>query len=602
MEEPQFVRFLQTNDVPSEDVVREVRDFLVTPWQDLANIDAEIQRLSELLDQARGQRTQILNFINTYSIILSPIRQIPPDILHEIFSYCLPTNRNPVMSTSEAPLILTQICRSWRSVALSSPRIWARIHIPICYDSDLNSEVLDEEESQVQNRLCYETMQRRCEHIQNWLSRSATFPISISIKYITYGWNPHENQTEWEDKIVKKLFQTVSTFASRWKDIEIQLPSDLYLHLEALISVASIPSLRHLKLSARNRGRSGSDEPFNFALIRSPGLQSIAINGWELSGQLPSPFIWDKLTHFCSDEFFGVESALHLLKQCPNLGYLQLRLVERENDSQETSPSSVYLPFLRILRILDTENPASSAILFDSLDTPRLQWLDYQKPPHYRYLPGDVGEFSKPLIRFLDRSTNALTKVTLDARIVPPSDLVALLRTLKHLKHLVLGEEPTGPSRSIDVSPYKYGPRHFHLDLLIPDGDPESPNDSNPEILLPSLEIFESIAVSGFSEETLLRFIQTRLRSFSAGRVSLLSRIRVKFNYVVENAKMDPDTLFWAIAECAEETGVSPHLSLEIRHEETNGRTGHLSPYYGVGYNERTWSHMDIPRQGELEM
>jgi hypothetical protein len=279
--------------------------------------------------------------------------------------------------------------------------------------------------------------------------------------------------------------------------------------------------------------------------------------------------------------------------------------VGRGNNSQETNPSSVYLPFLRTLRILDTENPAFSAILFDTLDTPRLQWLDYQKPSNYQYLPGDVGEISKPLIRYLDRSTVALTKLTLDARVVPPSDLVAFLRTLKHLKHLVLGEEPTGPSRSIDVSPYKYGPRHFPLNLLIPDEDPESPNGLNSEIFLPSLEIFESIHVSGFSDETLLRFIQARLQSFSAGRVSLLSRIRVKFNYVAEEATMNPETLSGAIVECAEKTGISPHLSLEILYEERKGRIGHLSPYYGVGhysYNERTWNHMDIPGQGELEI
>jgi hypothetical protein len=602
MEEPQFVRFLQTNDAPSEDAVREVTDFLVTPWQDLANIDAELQRLSELWDQAQSQRTQIVNFIDTYSIILSPIRRISPDILHEIFSYCLPTNRNPVMSTSEAPLILTQICRSWRSVALSCPRIWARIHIPICCDSDLNSEALNEEEFHAQNRLCYETMQRRCEHIQKWLSRSATFPISISIGYPNFGFGIiREDQTKWEDKIVKKLFETLLPFASRWKDIEIQLPSDLYLYLESLISAESVSSLQNLKLCARSRGRSlpGLDESSKLSLLHAPGLKSIAIRSWDLSAQLSPPLIWDGLTHFCAEMTFEAKSALHLLKQSPNLVYLQLSLVEQENDSQETSPSSVYLPFLRTLRIVDTENPAASAIFFDSLDTPRLQWLDYRKPGYYSYLPGDVGEISKPLIRFLDRSTDALTKVTFDARVVPASDLVHFLRTLKHLKHLVLGQEPKGSSRSIKFPPHQFGPRHFHLDLLIPDEDLESPDALNSEILLPSLEIFESIDVCGFSEDTLLRFIQARLQSFSAGRVSLLKCIRVKFNHVVDKANVDSEDFSLAIKECAEKAR-SPDVFLEIHHEQSRER-GPLSPFYGV-FCGSTWNHMDIPGQGELEM
>jgi len=601
MEEPPFARLLQTNDVPSQDVVREVTDFRARARQDLADVDAELQRLGNLRDQAQRQRTQIVEDVDTYSIILSPIRRIPDDILHEIFSHCLPTNRNPVMSTSEAPLIHTQICRSWRSVALSCPRIWARVHIPICCDSNLSSAALDEEEFHAQNLFYYETMQRRCEHIQNWLSRSATFPISVSVEYPSPGWNPRESQTEWEDKIVKKLFETLSPFASRWKDVEIQLPVDLYPHIEALISVESVPSLRNLKISARSRGRPRSGELSDFALVHAPGLESIAIHGWDLSKQLPSAVNWEALTHFCSEEMFRPKGALDFLKQCPNLIHLQLRLVGSEDDHQERS--SIYLPFLRTLRILDTENPVASATLFDSLDTPCLQWLDYQKPEYYRYLPGDVGEISKPLIRFLDRSTNALTKVTFDARIVPRSDLVDFLRPLKHLKHLVLGDEPKGPSRSIERSfSYRFAPHHFPLDLLIPEGDVESSNPLNSEILLPSLETFESIDICGFSEETLLRFFQARLQSFSAGRVSLLSCIRVRFKHPADKAKVDSEAFSLAVEECAERAG-SPHVLVDIHHHKSGSRSGPLSPYYGIEcHRETTWNYMDIPERRELKM
>ncbi|KIM41000.1 hypothetical protein M413DRAFT_37267, partial [Hebeloma cylindrosporum] len=248
MEEPQFTHLLQSNDAPPEDTVREVTNFLAGPWQDLAYVDDEIQRLWELLDQAQWQRNQTVDFINTYNVILSPIRRIPTDILHEIFSYCPTTHRNPVMSTKEAPLILTQICRSWRSVALSCPCIWARIHTPGAFDED---------EFQAHGLPCYETMQMRCEHIQTWLSRSATFPISVSIDYPYSRWDPSDRQTSWEEKIVKRLFETLSPFAPRWKDVEIRLPADLHPHLEALIPVENLPNLRNLKISAEGRRISG---------------------------------------------------------------------------------------------------------------------------------------------------------------------------------------------------------------------------------------------------------------------------------------------------------------------------------------------------------
>ncbi|KAF8961828.1 hypothetical protein BDZ97DRAFT_1663533, partial [Flammula alnicola] len=62
---------------------------------------------------------------------LSPARSLPSDVLHEIFYHCLPTHRNLIISASEAPILLTHICGSWRCIALDSPRIWAKLYIPI---------------------------------------------------------------------------------------------------------------------------------------------------------------------------------------------------------------------------------------------------------------------------------------------------------------------------------------------------------------------------------------------------------------------------------------------------------------------------------------
>ncbi|KAF8177683.1 hypothetical protein BJ912DRAFT_810716, partial [Pholiota molesta] len=55
-----------------------------------------------------------------------PIKQIPYDVLVEIFVHCLPKyplrNRQP--NTTVAPMLLCQVCSSWRMVALTSPTLW----------------------------------------------------------------------------------------------------------------------------------------------------------------------------------------------------------------------------------------------------------------------------------------------------------------------------------------------------------------------------------------------------------------------------------------------------------------------------------------------
>ncbi|KIM41518.1 hypothetical protein M413DRAFT_42372, partial [Hebeloma cylindrosporum] len=94
-------------------------------------VESEIQRLDELMDTLKMRRQTIQKIINDHNIILSPVRGLPPDVLQEIFFHCLPTHHNPIIKSSEPPLLLTRICSSWRAIALSSPRIWSKIHIPL---------------------------------------------------------------------------------------------------------------------------------------------------------------------------------------------------------------------------------------------------------------------------------------------------------------------------------------------------------------------------------------------------------------------------------------------------------------------------------------
>ncbi|KAF9479223.1 hypothetical protein BDN70DRAFT_700791 [Pholiota conissans] len=61
----------------------------------------------------------------------SPIGNIPYDVLREIFLHCLPHNphewRNRQPSTKIAPILLCHVCSSWRTVALTSPKLWTHI-------------------------------------------------------------------------------------------------------------------------------------------------------------------------------------------------------------------------------------------------------------------------------------------------------------------------------------------------------------------------------------------------------------------------------------------------------------------------------------------
>ncbi|KAF9442573.1 hypothetical protein P691DRAFT_652912, partial [Macrolepiota fuliginosa MF-IS2] len=52
-----------------------------------------------------------------------PISLLPIDVLTNIFLSCV-SDGDCDMSTRGAPLVLTQVCSSWRKTALRVPQLW----------------------------------------------------------------------------------------------------------------------------------------------------------------------------------------------------------------------------------------------------------------------------------------------------------------------------------------------------------------------------------------------------------------------------------------------------------------------------------------------
>ncbi|KAF9009931.1 hypothetical protein BDQ17DRAFT_1222300, partial [Cyathus striatus] len=126
-----FQQYLGTNFAPSNHELEQIRELLKTSDKELRNIDVEIGHLNQRLQFMQEKRSRLKIITERYQALISPARQLPRDILEEIFLACLPTDRNPCISAAEAPILLTHICSSWRSIALSLPRLWSAIHIAL---------------------------------------------------------------------------------------------------------------------------------------------------------------------------------------------------------------------------------------------------------------------------------------------------------------------------------------------------------------------------------------------------------------------------------------------------------------------------------------
>ncbi|KAJ6582068.1 hypothetical protein B0H19DRAFT_1252209 [Mycena capillaripes] len=120
-----FKEILHTNTIPSDTDCQRIRELLVGPQKEVAELTAEIKRLEGLIGQLSEKRDQLNNFIAPHLALILPTRRLPVDVVAEVFAACLPANRNAIMSSAEAPLLLCHVCRAWRSLALSIPRLWA---------------------------------------------------------------------------------------------------------------------------------------------------------------------------------------------------------------------------------------------------------------------------------------------------------------------------------------------------------------------------------------------------------------------------------------------------------------------------------------------
>ncbi|KAF8962982.1 hypothetical protein BDZ97DRAFT_2059312 [Flammula alnicola] len=440
---PDFSRLLENNEAPLKGTIDQVNELLEEPTQRLRHLAALIRELKE-------KEQAIQATINLYNRILSPARRVPPEIWSEIFYHCLPTQHNPIMSTSDSPLLLTRVCSTWRSAALSSPRLWARLHIPFACDTQEN-----------QRQDFAQEMKHRSEGVKYWLSRSGTCPISLSILYTSYKSTPSTSQYQWEAQISLGIFNAILPFASRWNDLELRMPSDIYQKLNAMVSVDMVPMLRCLRASFHDRDPRGYRYAANsFVLARAPNLRKISFNAPQLSTIFMEYNL--ALTYLCLHSLITYKDAFMLLDKCPNLIHCKLAV--------DATQGEVFEP------------PTLSKAFCDSINAPDLNWVNYEQHCVYQRTR-EVTQIPLPVLSLIERS-NSITKLTFDLVGLSTRDISQCLQRAPLIRHLVIGPEPHGPSRTL--------PRHRPgMILTILDLNLLMVKAAREETLLPNLEVFE---------------------------------------------------------------------------------------------------------------
>ncbi|KAJ7170891.1 hypothetical protein C8R43DRAFT_981451 [Mycena crocata] len=92
----------------------------------LNKLGEEISLLRLRLQELEEEREEIFTSL-TFTVLA-----LPAEVTSEIFIHCVPSVSSPPSKPkpSVAPLLLTGICRQWRNIALTTPRLWSTFCFP----------------------------------------------------------------------------------------------------------------------------------------------------------------------------------------------------------------------------------------------------------------------------------------------------------------------------------------------------------------------------------------------------------------------------------------------------------------------------------------
>lgn len=370
-----------------------VYDFIREIRHDIETIDKEISRAKAVVDDLLAKRKVLREIKRRHQAIVSPLRQLPHELLSEIFIHCLPPFPTRI-SPSDAPLLLEQICRRWRDIARSTPTLWSSICLPL--DPQMISFAI--------------------EVARTWPARSGIFPLSIVL-----GVGLHHNHVG-EELETHPALPILFSNSGRWVDLGLHLPAAWVVSFDEVKE--RLPLLQKLTLSG---GLSGRCMAFEHAkMLRTLDLDTmIDVNDVAVP--------WGNLTKFIT-RGRSTHQLADTLRICFNLVECELKGVTGIyfNAPVIEEFTLVHLQTLQIGIVAWTPD------LFDSLTLPSLRSIDLKLlTDNYDYLDWDSRS---AFLTMLSRSGSILQSLSLDGSDIRmyEVDLLACLKAAPSLVRLII--------------------------------------------------------------------------------------------------------------------------------------------------------------------
>ncbi|KAJ6458879.1 hypothetical protein C8R47DRAFT_1081544 [Mycena vitilis] len=514
--------------VPDQELL-EIQALLVEPSVRIIHLDDGIAELQKAIDKLAQERDGLGAFVKAHKALVSPVRRLPLDIIQEIFLACLPTHRNCAMSSKEPPVLLGRICSSWRAISLSTPRLWAKIHLvrPPRPPPEAGSHELQSFEKK---------LLRRLETFKDWLGRSGECTLAISLEeYRNYRPMPSDI--------------ALIPFASRWREIKLSTQARGAL-METLSTLTSrdVPLLQGLTIHDRY---DLMDPPSQKSWASAGILGGLALRRFWLSTSTlrhtELPVRWNQLASLSLGDLdwnslntLSTDRALQILSQCPVLTSCRLVLNDNDEDMGNDAVAFIVSPVSTLSR------------MFRRLSVHGLRKFvlrGFSAPETHNTLSFSSFLAAVTQLEILDISTDTFSKAS----------LIELLRGLPTIQRLEV-QHAWLPGVELPFD-------EDILDILTPSRDESS-------YCCPALrELVMRQCMTSVSDAALLRLIDARMRVDSC---SSLTRVDVAF-WRERQVDILPDLRQF------QDRGF--HVSLQYHSEQPSG----FSPWLGLEEFASSW-------------
>ncbi|KAF9476020.1 hypothetical protein BDN70DRAFT_199230 [Pholiota conissans] len=348
-------------------------------YRELAELDKKINYFQVTLAAMERRRLLLRMQVNDLT------RRVPLEIVSMIFRYSLPDDIISISLSSKkatryavsAPLVLSAVCQSWRSIAHSIPQLWTTIPLRVGPSNARSLPLI----------------------AKNWMNRAGRRPLSMNI-YAPIS-------------ISQELMQVINQ-SSPWMNLKYEgIPENL----SQFSSTAE--GISHLQTLSLQTFPHGTPSTFDLEkLILSPTrLEMLCI-----SSLAAVNIDWSSLTDVLIEDRLSVADCLEVLRRAQGLTRCSLRPDHpRENN----------LPLQAIMHpsIIDLTVIGSYASqVFAHLECPLLQTLT-------------INMFNGPapidhMADFLRRSICSVTTLFLEYVKLTEGDIVRLCQKVPTLHHL----------------------------------------------------------------------------------------------------------------------------------------------------------------------